>query len=160
MREYYECEGETDVGFKIEEFKTAANETITDIINLIIVFMVQTLLLPLLFAWLGFGIAKGMVRYAMAIPREMSRLRALITALFTKRPYGQLPESDGYVRTVQDSEVDTPLNFWKPVCPPGDPDQQVLRISPATPCSKRSGWCGCWECLERQVHAQTPTFRL
>ena len=70
LREYYESLKEkTDVSFKIEEFKTAANETITDIINLIIVFMVQTLLLPLLFAWLGFSIAKGMVRYAMEIPK-------------------------------------------------------------------------------------------
>lgn len=69
LSEYYESLKEkTDVSFKIEEFKTAANETITDVINLIIVFMVQTLLLPLLFAWLGFSIAKGLVRYALVTP--------------------------------------------------------------------------------------------
>jgi len=70
LREYYESLKEkSDVNAKIEELKTAANKTITDIINLIIVFMVQTLLLPLLFAWLGFSAAKGLVRYALDTPK-------------------------------------------------------------------------------------------
>ena len=70
LREYYESLREkSDVSFKIEEFKIAANKTITDVINLIIVFMVQTLLLPLLFAWLGFSIAKGLMRYALETPK-------------------------------------------------------------------------------------------
>ncbi|MGB5306835.1 MAG: hypothetical protein WBO57_11395 [Gammaproteobacteria bacterium] len=67
LREYYErIKEKSDISPKIEELKTAANKTITDIINLIIIFMVQTLLLPLLFAWLGFSAAKGLVRYALS----------------------------------------------------------------------------------------------
>lgn len=60
----------TDVSAKIDELKTSANETTEGIIDLIVLFMIQTLLLPILFAWLGYSAAKGLVRYAMNDPQK------------------------------------------------------------------------------------------
>jgi hypothetical protein len=70
MWEYYDSlKDKTDVRAKIEEVQAAANKTTEDIIKLIILFMVQTLLLPLFFAWLGFSTAKSLVRYALEAPK-------------------------------------------------------------------------------------------
>lgn len=54
-----------DVRSEFEELKKSLNETVEDIIELIVIFMVQTLLLPILFAWLGYSAAKGFTRYAL-----------------------------------------------------------------------------------------------
>lgn len=71
MWEYYDSlKDRTDVRAKIEGVQAAANKTTEDIIKLIILFMVQTFLLPLLFAWLGFSTAKSLVRYALEAPKE------------------------------------------------------------------------------------------
>ena len=48
---YESARNKADVSAQIEELKAAANQTAEEIIDLIALFMVQTLLLPLLFAW-------------------------------------------------------------------------------------------------------------
>ena len=53
-----------DIRAELEELKISLNETVEDIIELIVIFMLQTLLLPILFAWLGYSTAKGLTRYA------------------------------------------------------------------------------------------------
>jgi hypothetical protein len=67
---YESARNRADVSAQIEELKAAANQTAEDIIDLIALFMVQTLLLPLLFAWLGYAGAKRLVRFALEAPRR------------------------------------------------------------------------------------------
>jgi hypothetical protein len=69
LGDFYESAvAKTDVSAKLEELKTAANNTAENIIDLIVLFMIQTLLLPLLFVWLGYGAAKSLMRYALEVP--------------------------------------------------------------------------------------------
>jgi hypothetical protein len=66
LGDYYELvKTKADVGAKLDELKTAANNTAEVIIDLIVVFIIQTLLLPLIFAWIGYSSAKYMLRYAL-----------------------------------------------------------------------------------------------
>ncbi|MGD8620236.1 MAG: hypothetical protein PVF07_11625 [Thiogranum sp.] len=58
-----------DVKARMEELKTAANNTAEEIITLIALFMIQTLLLPLVFAWLGYVAVRSLARYALAAPQ-------------------------------------------------------------------------------------------
>ncbi len=67
--------GKADVSDKIEELKTTANQTPERIIDLIVYFLIQTLILPILFAWVGYSIAKGLVRYALEVPPERANPR-------------------------------------------------------------------------------------
>lgn len=69
LQDFYEsAKNKADVSAKIDELKSAANETAEDIIDLIALFMVQTLVLPILFAWLGYAAARSLVRYALEAP--------------------------------------------------------------------------------------------
>jgi len=69
LGDFYESAmAKADVGAKLEALKTAANNTAENIIDLIVLFMIQTLLLPLLFAWLGYSAAKSLARYALKAP--------------------------------------------------------------------------------------------
>ena len=70
---YQSAKAKADVGAELEELKTAANRTAEEIIDLIVLFMVQTLLLPLVFAWLGYSAAKGLARHALKKPDEQAR---------------------------------------------------------------------------------------
>ena len=65
---YEAARNKADLRAQIEELKAAANQTAEEIIDLIALFMVQTLLLPLLFAWLGYAGARRLVRYALETP--------------------------------------------------------------------------------------------
>lgn len=66
LESFYEsARAKADVSNKIEELKTAANKIAEEVIDLIVLFMVQTLLIPLLFAWLGYVGAKRLARYAL-----------------------------------------------------------------------------------------------
>jgi hypothetical protein len=71
LGDFYESAmAKADVGAKLEALKTAANNTAENIIDLIVLFMIQTLLLPLFFAWLGYSAAKSLVRYALKAPHQ------------------------------------------------------------------------------------------
>lgn len=66
LGEFYQAaKNRADVSAKIESLRNAANKTAEEMIYLIALFMVQTLLLPLLFAWLGFAAAKGLIHYVL-----------------------------------------------------------------------------------------------
>lgn len=66
LSDYYELvKTKADIGAKLDELKAAANNTAEVIIDLIVVFIIQTLLLPLIFAWLGYSAARYIVRYAL-----------------------------------------------------------------------------------------------
>jgi len=67
---YQSARARADVGAELEKLKTAANKTAEQIIDLIVVFMVQTLLLPIFFAWLGYRAAKSLACHALNSPRE------------------------------------------------------------------------------------------
>jgi hypothetical protein len=71
LAEFYESvKVKADVSAKLEELKDAANKTAEVIIDLIVLFMVQTLLLPLIFAWIGYSAIKRLARYALETPDE------------------------------------------------------------------------------------------
>ncbi len=70
---YESARNKADVSAQIDELKAAANRTAEEIIDLIALFMVQTLLLPILFAWLGYAGAKRLLRYALEAPRRTLR---------------------------------------------------------------------------------------
>ncbi len=71
LGDFYEsAKAKTDIRARLEELKTAANKTTEEIIDLIVLFMVQTLLLPLLFAWLGYSAAKRLAHYALEVPQH------------------------------------------------------------------------------------------
>lgn len=53
------------VGKRIDQLTKAADDIAEEIITLIVLFMVQTLLLPLLFAWLSYVAAKQLFRYSL-----------------------------------------------------------------------------------------------
>jgi hypothetical protein len=72
---YDSVKTKTDVSAKLAELKTAANQTAEEIIELIALFMIQTLLLPVLFAWLGYAIAKRLARLAMEAPPGKDSVR-------------------------------------------------------------------------------------
>jgi hypothetical protein len=63
------AKNKADVKARIDELKAAANDTAQEIIALIALFMIQTLLLPLVFAWLGFVAVRSLARYALAAPQ-------------------------------------------------------------------------------------------
>lgn len=65
---YASAKAKTDVGAELEALRTAANKTAENIVDLIVLFMIQTLLLPFLFAWLGYSAARHMARYALLAP--------------------------------------------------------------------------------------------
>jgi len=67
---YQSAKAKADIGAELEELKTAANKTAEEIIDLIVVFMVQTLLLPLVFAWLGYSAARSLARHATKAPQK------------------------------------------------------------------------------------------
>lgn len=71
LKNFYEsAKAKTDIGAELEELRTSANKTAEEIIDLIVLFMIQTLLLPLLFAWLGYSAAKNMAHYALGTPQK------------------------------------------------------------------------------------------
>jgi len=67
---YKSAKAKADVPARLEELKTVANKTAEEIVDLIVLFMVQTLLLPLLFAWLGYSATKYLAGYALTAPHS------------------------------------------------------------------------------------------
>jgi hypothetical protein len=74
---YASAKDKADVGAELQELGTAANKTAEEIIDLIALFMIQTLLLPLFFAWLGYSAAKFMARYTLNTSRKKESALAL-----------------------------------------------------------------------------------
>jgi len=69
VEEFFEsAKNKADVSAKIDELKNAANETAEEIVALTALFMIQTLLLPLIFAWLGYVAARRLASYALDVP--------------------------------------------------------------------------------------------
>lgn len=67
LEDFFEsAKNKADVKAKIHDLKIAANNTAQEMIALIALFMIQTLVLPLLFAWLGYVTARSLARYALA----------------------------------------------------------------------------------------------
>ena len=71
LENFYEsARARADVGAELEKLKTVANKTAEGIIDLIVLFMIQTLLLPLVFAWLGYSAARSLARHALQAPTK------------------------------------------------------------------------------------------
>ena len=61
-----------DVKTRFENLKQAAEQAIEHIIKLIVIFLLQTLVIPLLLFWALYGVARG----AFEWPRQMSNVTA------------------------------------------------------------------------------------
>lgn len=69
VEQFFEAaKNKADVSAKIDELRNAANETAEEIVALTALFMIQTLLLPLIFAWLGYVTARRLASYALEVP--------------------------------------------------------------------------------------------